>query len=182
VFALGTFGVVRIVLPSHSPDVGLLARDPASYLRADLAYLFWWAVAVLTLACGVAIGAARFAGSAHARRLARRAPFRWFLSRRGVLANPAWWTLFNQYPDKEAYIGAVLDDGSYLGGWLLAYNPDSAETADRDITLTGPITYRSPTAYEAVDLGVGAVAVSARRIQYLTVSYLDHEPDGAEAA
>src|SRR3954447_18347043 len=64
VFALGTFGVVRIVLPSHTPDVGRLARDPASYLRADLAYLFWWAVAVLVLACGVAIGAARFAGSA----------------------------------------------------------------------------------------------------------------------
>jgi hypothetical protein len=41
------------------------------------------------------------------------------------------------------------------------------------------ITYRSPTAYEAIDLGVGAVAISARRIQYLTVSYLDPEPDGA---
>ncbi|HEU5268924.1 MAG TPA: DUF6338 family protein [Jatrophihabitans sp.] len=175
VFALGVFGLVRIVLPSHTPDVGRLARNPASYLRADLAYLFWWAVAVLMLACGAAIGAARLPGRPSVRRLAGRAPFRWLPSRQGISPDPAWWFLFNQYPDKQAYAGAVLDDGSYLGGWLLTFSLDSDETADREITLTGPIAYRSPTAAKAVDLGVGAVAVSARRIQYLTVSYLEPE-------
>jgi hypothetical protein len=180
VFALGVFGLVRTILPSHTPDLGRLARDPASYLRADLAYLFWWAVAVLTLACAAAIGAARFAGSVTADRLAVRAPFRWLPSRRGSFVDPAWWTLFNQYPDKQAYAGAVLDDGSYLGGWLLAFNPDTNETADRELALAGPIAYRSPTAYETVDLGVGAVAVSARRVQYLTVSYLEPGPDGSK--
>jgi hypothetical protein len=71
---------------------------------------------------------------------------------------------------------SVLDDGSYLGGWVLTYSPDSDETADRELTLSGPVTYRSPTGQEAMDLGVSAVAVSARRIQYLTVSYLEPEP------
>jgi len=90
VFALGAFGLVRIVLPSHTPDVGRLARDPVSYLRADLAYLFWWAVALLALACAAAIGTARFAGSTSAQRLAEGAPFRWFPSRRKAAVDTAY--------------------------------------------------------------------------------------------
>jgi len=175
-WALGVFGLVRILLPSHTPDVGRLTREPATYLRADLAYLFWWAVAVLGLACGAAIGAARFAGSVSAQQLAGRAPFRWLPTRREASSSPAWWFLFNQYSDRQAYAGTVLDDGSYLGGWVLRFSPDSDETADRELTLSGPVTYRSPTGDETVDLGVSAVAVSARRIQYLTVSYLEPEP------
>ncbi|MFL6161057.1 MAG: DUF6338 family protein [Jatrophihabitantaceae bacterium] len=173
VVVLGVFGLLRVAFPSHTPDVGRLARDPSTYLQVDLAYLFWWGAAVLAAACAAAVGAARLAGSAPARRLAERAPFSWFTPRGGVSVEPAWWILFNQYPDTQVYAGAMLDDGSYLGGWILSFSPDSDETADRELTLSGPISYRSPTADDAVDLGVGAVAVSARRIQYLTVSYVD---------
>jgi hypothetical protein len=175
--ALVVFGLLRVALPSHTPDVGRLARDPADYLRTDLAYLFWWMSALLVFACAAAVGAARFAGSAGAQQLGERAPFSWFTPRGGVSADPAWWTLFKQFPDKQVYAGAMLDDGSYLGGWVLSFSPNSDETADRELTLSGPISYRSPTVDEPVDLGVGAVALSARRIQYLTVSYLEPEPD-----
>jgi hypothetical protein len=81
--------------------------------------------------------------------------------------------LFNQYPDKQVYVGAQLDDGTYLAGWVLSYSPNSDETADRELTLSGPISFRSPTADVVSELDVGAIALSARRIQYLTVSYLD---------
>jgi hypothetical protein len=173
IFALASFGVVRVASPSHTPDIGRLARDPASYIHADLAYLFWWAIVVLAWACATAVGAALFASSVRARQWGKRRPFSWFTPRGGVSADPAWWVLFQQYPDKLVYAGAVLDDGSYLGGWVLSYSPDSDETADRELTLSGPISYRSPTEDAVVDLGVGAVAVSARRIQYLTVSYVE---------
>lgn len=81
--------------------------------------------------------------------------------------------------------GVTLEDGTYLGGYVLSYSPDSKETADRELTLSGPINFRAPDSNddgEGTRLEVGAIAISARRINYLTVSYItreDSSPDGS---
>lgn len=65
-----------------------------------------------------------------------------------------------------------LEDGTYLGGWVNSYSPDSDETADPELTLAGPITFRGSEDDEPSDLGVSAVSISARRPSYLTVTYV----------
>ncbi|MEO6703710.1 MAG: DUF6338 family protein [Jatrophihabitantaceae bacterium] len=180
--ALLVFGMVRVLYPANTPDVGRLARDRSAYLRDHFAYVFWWAVALLLFACLAALGAALFASSSAGVQAFAKPPLSWFTPRGGVSGDPAWWVLFNQYPDARVYVGVTLDDGSYLGGWVLSYSPDSDESADRELTLSGPISYRSPTAANAGNLDVGAVAVSARRIQYLTVSYIQPDPNPPQPA
>lgn len=180
-FALGVFGVIRVLAPSHTPDVGQLAQHRGTYLTDHLAYVFWWAVGVLAFACVAALGAALIASSDWWSATLVHRPLVWFTPRGGVSGDPAWWVLFNQHPEAKVYASVTLDDGSFLGGWVLSYSPDSDETADRELTLSGPITYRSSTSEDAAELGVGAVAVSARRIQFLSVSYITDDDSSSPA-
>lgn len=174
--ALGVFGIIRSIAPSHTPDAGAIAREPSVYLRQHYAYVFWWAVGLLAFACAAAILGALAVGSDRAQVLLDHAPLKWVKPKGAVSPNPSWWVLFNQHPDKQVYAGVALDDGTYLSGWVLSFSPDSDETADREITLSGPVMISTASSPTLVDLGVGAVAISARRIQYLTVSYVDPSP------
>lgn len=168
--ALGLFGLFRLWQPHHTPDVGALARHPGVYARNHPAYLVWWIVAVLAVACVLGLVGARVASLDRFPDLLK--------PKGGVSADSAWWTLFHQNPGNKIYVGVVLEDDTYLAGALLSYSPDSDETADRELTLVGPIKFRPSGGESEVDLDVGAVAVSARRIRYMTVSYLSADDGG----
>ena len=170
VVALAAFGVVRVIFPHDTPDVGRLVRGDTAYIRGDAAYLFWWAVGTLAFACVAAI-----AGAGVAEKRGDKWPMTWFLPRGGVSPNPAWWILFKERNPGAAipYAGVVLEDDTYLGGEVLSFSPDSDETPDREMTLGAPIAYRGAGDHELTALDVDAITISARRIRYLTVSYVD---------
>ena len=93
----------------------------------------------------------------------------------------AWWRLFHDNPGSRIYVGCTLDDGSYVSGFLNSYSKVGTEHADRELTLRAPITYRPPQDSDAVQLdNVGAVAISARHIMLMTVTYTT--PSAAPAA
>ncbi len=84
----------------------------------------------------------------------------------------AWWRLFHENPGSRVYIGCTIDDGSYVSGFLNTYSKVGTEHADREITLRAPVTYRASGDSEKVKLdNVGAVAISARHIVLMTVTY-----------
>jgi len=179
VAAIGaTFGIVRILIPGHTPDVGAFVRHPADYARAQYASLAWWGLGLLTAACllGVALASTEIGTKTAA--AIRRIPG---LRRLAPPANPvtfnsAWWRLFHQHEDCLIHVGCHLDDGSFVSGWLLSYAADYDETGDRELTLSAPVFFRPAGERDGNNLeGVGAIAISARRIVSLLVSYVDDQ-------
>lgn len=161
VAALLVFAVLRTTIPDHTPDVGRLVREGRDYFDANFAYIAWWALGLLALACAFGFVLGRWPP--------RFAP----IFANDITFTSAWWDLFEQYPDSTVYVGCELNDGSYLGGELFTYNSDEEETADRELALSAPITYRAADTDEPVELeDVGAVSVSAGQIKFMTVSYL----------
>jgi hypothetical protein len=161
VAALLVFAVLRTTIPDHTPDVGRLVREGRDYFDANFAYIAWWALGLLALACAFGFVLGRWPP--------RFAP----IFANDITFTSAWWDLFEQYPDSTVYVGCELNDGSYLGGELFTYNSDEEETADRELALSAPITYRAAETDEPVELeDVGAVSVSAGQIKFMTVSYL----------
>lgn len=168
VCALFAFSAVRGLLPDHTPDVGALLRDPGLYLRADLPYVAAWTVGIVAAATGGAYLAGLFAP-----RL-----------RRGVAFESAWWKAFNHDPTSgqseptgesshQVHVGCELTDGSYVAGWLWSYATAVEENADRDLALTGPITYRPNSDDNEVDIEHGVVVVASRNIKFVGVSYVE---------
>lgn len=75
------------------------------------------------------------------------------------------------------YVGCYLDNGAYVCGLLHSFNRSESETADRELTLRRgtdhPLLFRpGPDALPQPMTHVGTLAVSARHIVVLTVTYL----------
>lgn len=152
---LALFAVLRIAFPSWTPDVGAIVRTPQRYAVEHYAQLLGWGIGMLAVATLVAF----LAGG-------RRV-------REHESSVSAWTLLFTAHPGAAVFVGCVLDDGSYVAGRLLSFSRAAEDVADRELTLTGPITYRAPEKTGTSVLpDVGATAISARRIVLLNVSYL----------
>lgn len=164
------FAAIRAVWPTATPDIDRLVKAPAAYLRDSYLLVWTWAVALLA----VAVAIAALIGSGAARATLSKLP--------GLGIGPAvtphesrvsaWWLLFQPKPGRRIHVGCSLDDGSYVSGWLAAYNTTPDDTADRDLTLAAPLHYRPKGATAAEELAnTSAVVISARKITLLHVSY-----------
>ncbi|GGP77280.1 DUF6338 family protein [Saccharothrix coeruleofusca] len=169
--ALAVFAALRALFPKATPDVGRLVRDPGGYFGAHYATLFAWGAGLLALATLLAaLAAAEWPRRLY---LSRFRPDWKSTTSQSITYLSNWWALFTRNPGTRKYVGCVLDDGSYVAGWLKWFSNSADDGPDRELSLTGPIYYRKPNAAEAVELrDVHAVAVSARKIVLLTVSYL----------
>lgn len=73
-------------------------------------------------------------------------------------------------------MGCELTDGTYVGGTLWTYNATVEETLDREIALAAPISYRPSDGAEPVTFeDVAIVTLSASRIKFMTVTYVDED-------
>jgi hypothetical protein len=168
---LALFGLVRVIWPHRTPSVRSLIFAPGTYLRAYYVSVAWWGIAMLTVAVG---GAAVVAALLTSTRVARVPVV-------GKLAVPhpstmsAWWLAFNEWDPEEVdiHVGCVLDDDSYVSGRLHSYSQTAADVADRELLLAAPIHVRSKGGNAAVEIpNAGLVAVSARHLVTMTVSYV----------
>lgn len=152
------FAGARALWPGSTPDAPQLLRDPGHYAIDHLGLVAAWGGGMLAVAAALAA-------------LAAGPPLRRRQREHEAYAS-AWTLLFNEHPGARIYVGCLLDDGSYVNGRLRTYSRASEDGQDRDLTLTGPISYRGPDETHAAVLpDVGAAAVSARRLKLLTVSY-----------
>jgi Family of unknown function (DUF6338) len=157
-------------------DVTAFLRDPGGYAAVHYVRLTLLIVGLLGIAAaGAAVAAAkpvrRLAGALRGRPAAGE--HQAYLS--------AWWLLFTANPDSRVHVGCLLDDGSYVAGMLRSFNQAGDDVQDRELTLSGSISYRAPGAPQTTELpGVGAAAVNARRLQLIMVSYLTEDPKADE--
>lgn len=168
--ALAGFALVRAAMPRTTPAVTALLHDP-NYRQAHFGDLVGWGAGLLAAATLLATAAA---GNWPRRQLTRLRRRRVPVPVREHEARVSSWTLlFTEHPDARIHVGCVLDDGSYVSGWLRSFSRAAEDVEDRELTLTAPILYRAPDRNRLSALpDVGAVAISARRLQLLTVSYI----------
>lgn len=161
--ALSVFAAARLVLPTHTPDVGALITAPGTYVSAHLPYLLAWATGLLGVSCvlGVAVGArSSILGRVP---LGRLTPV--------VVDVSAWYKMFEDQPNKRVYLGCDLQTGVYIAGVLDWYSTSTEETGDRDLVLGPPLT--KVVSGKEYPVEVQRIILSARDIAALYVSYLD---------
>jgi uncharacterized protein DUF6338 len=182
IIVLLAFALLRALLPNHTPDVGALIRGPEQYLEQHYAAVGFWLLSLLLVACLLAVALASREVGAGATKLVRRLSWLSWLAPKpdsGPQSISLWWKLFEWYKDGPIHVGCELDDGSFVAGWLWSYNHNEPESPDRDLAVSAPITFRAAGSDTAVTLErVNVVAISARRIVSLHVSYVI---DGAPA-
>ncbi|MCX4738117.1 DUF6338 family protein [Streptomyces antibioticus] len=165
IITLGLFGVIRVLMPQLTPDVGRLIREGTVYARNQYVAITWWAAGLLLFSCLIAACAAL---------VTRKNPH--------PSAASAWWIMFDTwFPGENPVVGCVLEDGSYVEGRQASFNVSSDDSPDRDLILVEPLKYRAPGAAEVKPLPWGAACISARQIVTMFVSYPVH-PERAEGA
>ena len=170
VLALLALALVGAFHHSATPDVPALILDPSGYIASHLAFLGVWSLGLLVLACliGWIFGMASVSLPQWYRKKFRNRNL-------GRIEFVSGWFKYLEESGKEAYCGCVLDDGSWVGGFLMWFSSELRETADRDIILTKPLYRRGPTDDDEVFVAhTDRVFISARRIVYMTASYLEN--------
>ncbi|MXW61612.1 MAG: hypothetical protein F4Y27_04405 [Acidimicrobiaceae bacterium] len=158
--SLLAFGLIRWIAPDNTPNMGQFLRTPGPYLRDHLPYISFWTLAVTSFATSIAYCAGRY-----------------FPRARGSHAyESAWWRAFKTADQYRTYVGCELTDGTYVGGTLWTYNATVEETPDREIALAAPVSYRPSDDADPVTFeDVAIVTVSASRIKFMTVTYVDED-------
>jgi Family of unknown function (DUF6338) len=179
---LTLFAVIRTLLPTLTPDVGALIRHGGAYLRGTAGHaghygqVAIWATGMLVVAVFLAYLATLPDVRAFA--AARLGPY----PHHSTVS--AWWLLFEAWQDnRDIHVGCVLDDGSYVEGRLGSFSTESDDSADRDVILAEPITYRPPGRDRvAAPYESAAVCISAARIVAMFVTYTEKPVTSPPAA
>jgi hypothetical protein len=172
------------VLPVHKVNASGFISNPQGYVAKNLGVIAGWGSIGFLLALLLAVAAGLRPWEAWL-------PARWreWADGRERLyqdQQSAWWRLFHDNPGSRVYVGCTVDDGSYVSGFLNSYSKVGTEHADREITLRAPVTYRPSEDSKAMPLdNVGAIAISARHIVLMTVTYVTSSaapPENAAAS
>lgn len=168
---LAAFGILRMTISRHTPEIRRLLLEGSRYSAPRLGYLALWGAGLLLVSCALA-----FALSIRPR------PLRWFSEQftPAIVDVSAWYHVFEEGPrDASVYVGCELKDGTYFGGTLEWYSTEVAETADRDVVLAAPITVR-PADGESREIGdVSRLVISARELSRVYVSYIAQQRESA---
>jgi hypothetical protein len=171
--AIGVFGVLRAVLPQHTPDVRLLILQGSASAAGQMGYLLLWGTALIAVSSGLAF------------LLAARPGFMGRFSERfapAIVDVSAWFHVFEEGPENtRVFVGCDLQDGFYVGGFLDWYSTEVVENGDRDFVLAEPITMRPPGARAAAALDAPRLILSAREVRRLYVSYIAQEGEPVTA-
>jgi Family of unknown function (DUF6338) len=194
---LGLFAAVRTAVPSWTPDVGALIRHGGgTYVTSHYRSLATLGLILL----GASTGLAYLVTVPRVRRVFARVPVIGAYPHDSTVSG--WWVLFEKWrvtrktvPGRKegktrkvkvtraVNVGCVLDDGSYVSGWLGSFNNSADDSPNRDLVLKAPIKYRPPSAAEPIQYpSASAAGIPASRIVTLFVGYVDRAEQSPVAA
>ncbi len=171
---LALFAIVHWLRPSWTPNIGALIHSGSAYAAGHYQSLATWGLFMLALA----VAAAYFATVPGVRRTFKRVPIVGTYPHDSTVS--AWWIMFDKWPrGRDVQVGCILDDGSYVAGFLASFNNSADDSPDRDLVLKAPIQYRPPGAAELIPYAsASAVSIPASRIVSTFVGYVE-EPEEA---
>lgn len=171
VVVLVAFAVIRALWPSRTPNVGALLSQGNLYLVGGKghhghyqAFAIWGLVLL-----GSAMFIAYWATVPGVRRFSK-----WFTgSYPHDSTVSSWWILFEKWRrGNNIEIGCVLDNGSSVRGQFASFNITADDSPDRDLILRDPIYYSPAGKGEETLYDASAVAIAARRIVAMYVTYI----------
>ena len=184
--ALGIFAAIRALWPPITPNVGVLLSQGNLYLHGNQSHhghyqiFAAWGIGLLALAVLIAY-AATIPGVRRATEwLTGPYPHESTVS--------SWWILFEKWKRNSSgmEVGCFLDNGSSIRGQFGSFNIAADDSPDRDLILMDPIHYTPPGEDSEVYYDASAVAISARRIVAMFVTYIApvsvNPPSSAAAA
>jgi hypothetical protein len=170
--SVAIFTVARISVPSGTPDVGALVRNPGQYVVQRYELLAAWVAGLFLLALLLA-----FVFSHPRLRGARVWRANVLIAARGrpvMDARSSWSRLFATDPGTIVRVACELDDGSWIDGWLFDWNAQPEEDGDRTITLHAPLRVRAKGTAKTVHLvGTSYSIVASSRIVRLDVTHIE---------
>jgi Family of unknown function (DUF6338) len=165
--SLSLFGLLRLVFPDRTPDIGKYVRDGSAYAQDHYLEALLWAAGILGFACLLAwlyavpperlakvLGKPKAGGGLSA----------WVNRQRGSgpIAQISGWTMaLDKLPDTQQWLDVVLIDGTSMHGMRGSHSTQIEETIDRDLLLAAPITVRPPGGDWEPLSKAGVVVVSA---------------------
>lgn len=165
--ALGAFSLIRLCLPTHTPNIRLLLSQGSKYIDPRIGYVAAWSIGILITSCTLAIVVGRWPP----RLVKRMAPV--------IIDASAWYHIFEAVPSGcSVYVGCDLIDGTYVSGFLEWFNTDVDESEERDLVLGEPIIVRANGVQSTTDFQ--RMILSARNISRLSVSYLGLNENGSQ--
>ena len=172
------FALIRWVAPSLTPDVRRLLLHPYQYSIQHLAFLGWWGFGLLAAACAIGFRAGRLKTLRVPTLHAKWPP----ITLRKIEMGPirfesTWYTLFHGHEDELVYCSCTLEDGTWVGGYLKSFSTEVEESADRELLLVAPIRFRPAGLEKAALIDTSAFVVSARRLMFMDVQYLEGDVD-----
>jgi hypothetical protein len=166
------FGIIRVLWPGGTPDVGRLLFHPHAYLEANYVRTGWWAAGFMAVAV---LGSAGVAAAQSSDRLGRVRGLSRLVAPPDPSTMSSWWIAFSNRDSRkvEIHVGCTLDDGSYVSGRLYSFSQVADDNADRDLLLRDPISVRPARGSRATVVDrAGLMAISARHILTMTVTYV----------
>jgi hypothetical protein len=170
------FAGLRWLFPERTVDVGALVRDPGDFARSMHVELAWWFLALIALATALGAIAADRRLARVVQRVGRWKPARWVTasSKTDIQRTSVWNTILRLYEGRDpgpVDVGAQLDDGSYVRGWLYTHSVRTIDDENRDLVLHAPL-FLTTAAGTEVKLNTQFMVVSARRIVRLDVTHM----------
>jgi hypothetical protein len=171
------FAILHWVAPMGSPDVNRLVQDPSAYVRANYVHVAWWSVGLIVFATLLGFLAAdpRFVSRASRARASRAA--RALVGATPISPSSGLTIALTDMKEGEGetFVGAQMNDGSYVQGYLISYNSHNIEDGNRDIVITrAQMRTRAGTLHS---IGSTFTVISARCIDRLDVTHLTRARD-----
>lgn len=180
VFNAATLVLIRLIGPLAGPialDIDELAVSPRAYLRSSYDLAAMWLSVLLLVSVGLAVVGAGLLNRRGVHEYIRDSAIAKWLLPNSTRTLSGWTKLLRETkPDKYKQVTCHFNDGSRMVGWIKSFNTEVADTADRDIVLSAPLTYWPKDGGEE-EIDYGAVAISARSLSFVQVEYWDSLPD-----
>ncbi len=178
--------VLRGLFPANTPDVGEVVRNPSGAISDHHADLAWWSLASVLFATLLGAVAADPRVVRLLRRASRAKRVRWLTGATdtGIRAISAWYQVMHLYDDSNPgpiLVGGQMDDGTYIEGRVVSFNPAGDDDADREILLSAPLHLTTANGVRQ-EFAAQFTVISARRIVRLDVTHLVPEGFSGEGA
>ncbi|SCF48735.1 hypothetical protein GA0070216_12834 [Micromonospora matsumotoense] len=173
---------VRWAFPERTPNFRGLIREPDAFARTHHVQLAWWALALVMFATILGWVAADPRLARWVSDMNQRAPMKYLTGPTTIRPTSAWYQAFHAYdkpeelprtasPTGPIYVGAQMNDGTYIYGWLRHYSIRTDEDDSREICLMAPIEMTAANGTKTL-LPAHFTIISARNIVRLDVTHL----------
>lgn len=183
IFTAIVFAGLRWWVPRRTPDVNALVTDTSRYVKAHYVELAWWSLGLLAFATALGALMADRRVVLVLNRIHMTRPAELLFGRPTIGHTSSWYKAFHlgDAPNGKGgsrensdqpytWVGAQMEDGSYIEGKAISYNWSVEENENREIVLLAPrVTTKKA---DRIPMSQHVTVLSARHIVRLDITFV----------